>query len=132
MKSNRPSHAHARAPEKLDRKPINKPLGFTQPPSIRDQVMQAIRYHTELARTNQAESFEEADDFTDDEIPEFGPGHELPDDVVSLGRWSEAHQRSEALRQAEERLATIPKQVSPGGKPEPADGPPAIPAAKTA
>lgn len=132
MRTNRPARAHPRQGERPDRTPVNKPLGFTQPPSIRDQVAAAIRYHTEMARAQHAESFEEADDFTDSEIPEFGTGHELPDDVVQLAAWSEKGARAEALRAAHDRFLPPQGQHSPGGQPAPADGPPVVAAVKTA
>lgn len=115
MPSNRPRRFAPSKGEILDRTPVAKPLGFSQPPSIRDQVLAAIRYHTEMARTEGAESFEEADDFDigDDAPPEFGRGHELPDDVVNLAAWNDKSQRSAALAEAHKRFLQGQNEPAP-------------------
>lgn len=108
--------------ETPDPTPIAKPIGWAQPPSLRETVLQAIRYHAEEARRSGAETFDEADDFDwPDSDGGFGPGHQLPDDVLTLERWNEGAQRSGALAHAEEQIA---KHRPPQGQ-MPAGGPPA-------
>lgn len=112
--------------ETPDPTPIAKPIGWASPPSLRETVLQAIRYHTEEARRAGAETFEEADDFDwPDSDGGFGPGHELPDDVVQLERWRESQQRSGALAQAEAEIAkrSPPSRPTDPAKPAAPDGP---------
>lgn len=123
-KSNRPADLPAEGRmERPDPTPIAKPVGFNRPPSIREQIQSALRAHLEAARSDQAETLEEADDFDVDDDPELKSPYEVDDE---LPRWDEKQQRAEALRKAEEQLLkTVPQGHSPPGE----RGSPAAPSA---
>lgn len=70
-----------RGEELPDDTPVEMPLGFKRPPSLQEMIAQAIRTHvSDVAAAQGLESFEEANDFGDeDEDPlPFSP-HEVVD-----------------------------------------------------
>lgn len=55
--------------EHLDKTPVELPIGYDYPESLADQMRRFIREEVSAAREDDQGSFEEEDDFTDDEIP---------------------------------------------------------------
>jgi len=114
-KSNRPAGLpETGRMERPDPTPIAKPVGFNRPPSIREQIQQALRAHLANAVDDEAESLEEADDFDVDDDPELKSPYEVDDE---LPRWNEMQQRQAAIDAAEKRLLeTLPKPPKPAKK----------------
>ena len=55
--------------EKLDATPVEMPIGYQQPESLADQMRRFIRTEVSNQRAENMGSFEEEDDFSDDEEP---------------------------------------------------------------
>lgn len=106
--------------EKVDPTPVARPIGWQKPPSLQETIQRAMRAHFEaIARENEVESFEDADDFDVDDDPELKSPYEIDDD---LPKWKEKDQKQSALNKAEEQLLkTLPQEHSaPGARGAPA------------
>jgi hypothetical protein len=104
--------------EKVDPTPIAKPVGFVRPPTLQESIQRAMRAHFEqIARENEVESFEDAEDFDVDDDPELKSPYEVDEELPA---WKEKDQKSAAVKHAEEKL----QKLAPPSKAKPANGGP--------
>lgn len=98
--TNRPEGLPRDLGEVPDPTPLARTVGFQRPPTLREQMQQAIREHLSFQAASQGfETFEEADDFYVQDDVEPTSRHELDDD---LPPWNEAEQQAQARQFAQD------------------------------
>lgn len=102
--------------EVLDNRPLSRPVGWSTPLSLQDQIRMFVRRElSQQAGNVGSETFEEADDFDCDDDPELKSPYEVDED---LPRWDDKSARAQAIREAEERFldrVNPEKKISQGG-----------------
>lgn len=89
-----------------DPTPVAKPVGWKPPHNLQETIRRFVRDEmSRLARGQEMETFEEADDFdVGDDYDPKSP-HELDEEADSLPTWKEDKQREAALLDAEKKIA---------------------------
>ena len=65
---------------KLDTTPVEVPLEMTRPPTIKEELQRYVRYEvSKIGQEEGFETFEEADDFEEEDLPEWSSEYELLD-----------------------------------------------------
>ncbi len=98
--------------EYLDSTPVELPVGYEKPLTLREDMMRFIREEVSaVAASNQAETFEDADDFDvmDDE---------LPDSVYEFAELQDDYVPEEVEVESETKVVDEPDSGDSGGSPD--------------
>lgn len=121
-----------RGHEVLDTTPIERPVGWTRPPTMQEMIQRYVREEVSRAAAQAGEeSFEEAEDFDVDDDPDLKGRYDVDE---GLAPWKEEEARKEALDAAEaelvkrheQRIAAIEKRRRQLGETLPPSPPPRV------